>query len=399
MNWPTTQLGSVSKIFNGKTPSKAEQRQSGNPVLKIKDIDNNGHFKGNFASFVDNIVYERFSQKHLKLHDTLILNAAHNAKYVGSKKACVEKGVVNSMPVGEWLIARANEKLLPRYLFFYLSSPFACKVIRDLVKGIHLYPKDVAQIPIPLPPLKTQKRIVELLDKAQALIDKRKEQIALMDQLIQSLFYDMFGDPVTNPKGWECKELGLVSEIKSGVTKGRRFAGKETVFVPYMRVANVQDGFLNLDDIAKIEVLPSDIVKYKLQKKDILLTEGGDPDKLGRGTVWNGEIENCIHQNHIFRIRLNSFVLIPEYASILIGSARGKRYFLKSARQTTGIATINMTQLKKCPMLIPPKKTQNTFADRVQKIESQKAAMTTALKELQNNFNTLMQSAFKGELV
>ena len=152
--------------------------------------------------------------------------------------------------------------------------------------------------------------------------------------------------------GWDCRQLSSFSEIKSGVTKGRKFNGKETLWVPYMRVANVQDGYLKLDDISKIEVLPSDVDKFQLKPKDILLTEGGDPDKLGRGAVWHGEIENCIHQNHIFRIRLSSDMMIPEYASMLISSERGKRYFLKSAKQTTGIASINMGQLKKCPGLV-----------------------------------------------
>ena len=115
----------------------------------------------------------------------------------------------------------------------------------------------------------------------------------------------MFGDPVTNPKEWKEIKLKEISEIVSGVTKGRKLTGKSTIFVPYLRVANVQDGYLDLTEIKDIEVLPSDIEKYALQDGDILLTEGGDPDKLGRGTVWNGQIPMCIHQNHIFRVRVN----------------------------------------------------------------------------------------------
>lgn len=250
-----------------------------------------------------------------------------------------------------------------------------------------------------IPPLEIQQQIVERLDRAQALIDMRKEQISLMDQLIQSLFYDMFGDPVINPMGWECGELHSFAEIKSGVTKGRKLNGKETILVPYMRVANVQDGYLKLDDISEIDVLPTDVSKYRLEKGDILLTEGGDPDKLGRGAIWLGEIENCIHQNHIFRVRISSPMMIPKFALNVISSERGKRYFLKAAKQTTGIASINMKQLKKCPMFIPPIDLQNTFAERVQKIEAQKETMTTSLCGLQDNFNAMIQQAFKGELL
>ncbi len=130
----------------------------------------------------------------------------------------------------------------------------------------------------------------------------------MTEDLLRSVFLEMFGDPVTNPKGWEEAALTDVAEIVSGVTKGRKLGGKQTVFAPYLRVANVQDGYLNLSEIKEIEVLPTDIEKYRLLDGDILLTEGGDPDKLGRGTVWREHIEGCIHQNHIFRVRIRTFL-------------------------------------------------------------------------------------------
>ena len=164
----------------------------------------------------------------------------------------------------------------------------------------------------------------------------------------------MFGDPVLNPKGWKEARLDQISEIVSGVTKGRKLVGKATVLVPYMRVANVQDGRILIDDVQKIEALESEIEKYRLKRGDILLTEGGDPDKLGRGAVWKGEIDPCIHQNHIFRVRTNKKIILPEYLSALIGSQRGKRYFFKAAKQTTGVASINKTQLSRLSGISSP---------------------------------------------
>ena len=184
----------------------------------------------------------------------------------------------------------------------------------------------------------------------------------------------------------------------SGVTKGRKLAGKSTIFVPYMRVANVQDGYLDLTEIKDIEVLPSDIEKYALQKGDILLTEGGDPDKLGRGAVWNGQIPKCIHQNHIFRVRVNGEYLIPEYVSALIGSTYGKKYFLKSAKQTTGIASINSTQLKNFPVLIAPLELQFKFAKVVSQIEKITESQQKSLLEINNLFDSLSHEAFTGKL-
>ena len=253
---------------------------------------------------------------------------------------------------------------------------------------------------IPLPPLPKQKRIAAILDKADAIRRKRRQALALAlaDQFLRAVFLDMFGDPVTNPKGWKEKRLDQVAVVASGITKGKRFNGKKTVHVPYMRVANVQDGHINLGDVQDIEVLETDVERYLLKPGDILLTEGGDPDKLGRGAVWHGEVAPCIHQNHIFKVRVDPDTSVPEFMSTLIGSQRGKRYFLKSAKQTTGIASINKTQLSGFPALLPPWDVQREFLSRVKRWRSEQEKLGTLERESANLFGSLAQRAFRGEL-
>lgn len=256
----------------------------------------------------------------------------------------------------------------------------------------------IKETKIPLPPLPEQRRIAAILDKADAVRRKRQEAIRLTEEFLRSVFLDMFGDPVTNPKGWHEQRLDAVSDIQSGVTKGRKSNGQEMLRVPYMRVANVQDGHIDLSEIKEIEATSTEIERYLLAEGDILLTEGGDPDKLGRGAVWRGEIAPCIHQNHIFRVRPNIDILLPEYASAQIGSMRGKKYFLKSAKQTTGIASINKTQLNGFPTLIPPISLQNKFVEIVRKQEwlLEKLKRGASLKD--DSFNSLVQRAFRGDL-
>jgi type I restriction enzyme S subunit len=208
----------------------------------------------------------------------------------------------------------------------------------------------------------------------------------------------MFGDPVKNHNEWKAVKLQEVAQIVSGVTKGRKLSGKEVISAPYLRVANVQDGYLELDEIKLIEVLPSDVEKFALKEGDVLLTEGGDPDKLGRGSVWHDEIPNCIHQNHIFRVRVNKKHLIPEFLSMLIGSPYGKMYFLKSAKQTTGIASINSKQLKNFPALIPPLELQNKLTEIIRQTEQIQKHQTQSNQQIDDLFNALMQQAFRGEL-
>ncbi|WP_445249657.1 restriction endonuclease subunit S [Microcoleus sp. OTE_8_concoct_300] len=288
------------------------------------------------------------------------------------------------------------------YLFHWVKSP---NFISDMVKkatGAN-YPavsdRIISESQIPLPPLEEQKRIAEVLDRAEEIRSKRREAIAELDTLTQAIFLEMFGDPVSNPKGWDMsKTLGDVAELVSGITKGRKLNGKAVREISYLAVVNVQDRRLDLTIIKTIEATEDEISRYKLQVNDLLLTEGGDPDKLGRGTLWNGELPECIHQNHIYRVRITSNQIHPLFLNWLIGSQRGKKYFLKQAKQTTGIATINMTQLRGFSLLIPPLDLQQEFACRVEAIEKLKAAHRASLSELDILFASLQHRAFRGEL-
>jgi len=257
----------------------------------------------------------------------------------------------------------------------------------------------LSDLRVPLPPLEEQRRIAAILDQAETLRTQRRQALAHLDTLTQSLFLEMFGDPVANDRGWQDSlTLGEVADIASGVTKGRNLEGKVTRELPYLAVANVQDKSLRLDGIKSIDATEEEIQRYLLRKNDLLLTEGGDPDKLGRGTLWNDELPECIHQNHIFRVRLTTELLTPLFLNWLVGSPRGKKYFLRSAKQTTGIASINMTQLKGFPLLVPPLPLQQTFATRIQAIEALKATHRAALTQLDALFASLQQRAFAGEL-
>jgi type I restriction enzyme, S subunit len=155
------------------------------------------------------------------------------------------------------------------------------------------------------------------------------------------------------PKGWEIVSLAKVAKIQTGLAKGKKDQ-KNVVSLPYLRVANVQDGYLDLSEIKEIEVDFSQVNRYLLQNEDILLTEGGDFDKLGRGGIWHCQINPCLHQNHVFAVRVNRENLIPYFFAQQVSSFYGKAYFLSCAKQTTNLASINSTQLKEFPVLLPP---------------------------------------------
>lgn len=208
----------------------------------------------------------------------------------------------------------------------------------------------------------------------------------------------MFGSPEQAVEQFGFAPLGEFAGIRSGVTKGRRLQNRETVEVPYLRVANVQDGYLDLKEIKTIEVLPEDIEKYHLENSDILMTEGGDPDKLGRGCIWQNEMDGCIHQNHVFRVRTNRSLLLPEFLAALLRTQYAKNYFLRCAKRTSNLASINSTQVKAFQIPTIPINLQSKFVSAVEQWNQSIKTLTTTYSDSEFLRQSLMQQAFTGEL-
>jgi type I restriction enzyme S subunit len=160
--------------------------------------------------------------------------------------------------------------------------------------------------------------------------------------------------PYELPQNWEWMRLEDAVEISSGVTKGRKLNGKEMVALPYLRVANVQRGYLDLAVIKDIEIASDEIERFKIKKRDLLITEGGDWDKVGRTAIWNGEISQCIHQNHIFKARCLLAKQNEQWLEKYLNSSVARAYFADASKQTTNLASINKTQLRGCPVPLPP---------------------------------------------
>ncbi|PKD39473.1 restriction endonuclease subunit S [Methylomonas sp. Kb3] len=183
------------------------------------------------------------------------------------------------------------------------------------------------------------------------------------------------------PKGWKKLSLAMVAEVRTGVAKGKQNL-KNPVELPYLRVANVQDGYIDISNIKTIQIEQDQIERYSLKAGDVLMTEGGDFDKLGRGDVWNGEISPCLHQNHVFAVRTDHSILTPHFLAALSASRYGKAYFLSCAKKSTNLASINSTQLKEFPVLLPPTDEQQKIT-RILSVWDQ--AISTTEKLLTNS--------------
>ncbi len=253
-----------------------------------------------------------------------------------------------------------------RYLYYALKNA----EIPDT--GYNRHYKWLKELNFEYPDSGRQLGVVSILDKVAAVIDNRQQQLQKLDELVKARFVEMFGDMYLNTMEWQELHLETMADIVSGITKGRKIAGKQLTKVPYMAVSNVKDGYIDWTTVKTIEATDQEINQYRLLPDDVLMTEGGDPDKLGRGAIIRTPLENCIHQNHIFRVRLDESHILPDYFAEYLKHQRSKRYFLGCAKQTTGIASINMKQLKALPVLLPPLELQNEFSAFIRQIDKSK---------------------------
>ncbi len=277
---------------------------------------------------------------------------------------------------------------------FYLLRRLDLSRLKTATGVPGLTREDAYRERIPVPPIEEQRRIVDLLTRAEGIVRLRRQAQQKAAELIPAMFVDMFGDPATNPKGWPVFALSEVSDVISGVAKGRDLSADESIELPYMRVANVKDGRLDLDEVKTIRIKNTEVEKLRIVPGDLLMTEGGDPDKLGRAALWRGEIDLCVHQNHIFKVRSHRDRLVPEYLRSLVGSAYGKAYFLRVAKKTTGIASINKTQLSAFPVLVPPMAMQEHFRRQVEAVEGIVVLQKAAAEKAETTFRSLLARVF-----
>ncbi len=226
---------------------------------------------------------------------------------------------------------------------------------------------------VPLPPADEQAAIVRFLDHATHRLDKairaKRKTIALLNEQKQAIIHRAVtrgidpdvplkdsGIPWLGqiPVHWEVRPLKAVSQIQSGTTLGKDYSGQQTREFPYLRVANVQAGYVKLAVVKTIRVPVAEANRCLLESGDVLMTEGGDPDKLGRGCVWEAQVEPCLHQNHIFAVRPNQSRLDPQFLAALLGVGYARAYFQSTAKQTTNLAATNKTKIGQLKVLLPP---------------------------------------------
>ncbi|MFO1481857.1 MAG: restriction endonuclease subunit S [Verrucomicrobiaceae bacterium] len=374
MKMDTARFGEIAEFINGRAFKPSEWSRSGLPIIRIQNLT------GTSEGF--NFFNGTPSEQHMvRSGDLLISWSASLGVYRWSGRDAVLNQHIFKV--------RLNDHV--DETFFFYGAQHSLSEMESRVHGStmqHITKDQFDSLPIRLPPLAEQRRIAAQLEQADSLRRTRRYTLDLSDTFLPATFRRMFGDVSKIVPLDEC------AEIVSGIAKGQKYGERPTVEAPYLRVANVQDGFLDLSEIKFIEALPEDVAQLTLQPGDVLMTEGGDYDKLGRGAVWRGEIEGCIHQNHVFRVRLDSRTVLPVYFAEFLKSAAAKSYFLSCAKQTTNLASINMTQLRATPLPVPSLSQQQAFASIVREHERLRSVQRESLRQAEHLFQTLLHRAF-----
>jgi type I restriction enzyme S subunit len=259
--------------------------------------------------------------------------------------------------------------------------------------GRQRVPEDVfdRRLLVPRPDPDEQTAIAYVLDAVDTAIEWAREALSNAESLDHSLLHDLLDGGKNRPAHWVTKYVDEVANVGSGVTLGKDVTGYRHVELPYLRVANVQDGRLDLSTIKTVKVRCDEVERYRLEPGDVLMTEGGDLDKLGRGTLWEGQIDNCLHQNHIFRIRTDRAQLDPRYFAFVVESDIAKRYFNRVAKRTTNLASTNKTQVRAFQFPLPRLDEQAQIAATM----TASKAILSALKSKVEAFQQLKRSLLR----
>jgi type I restriction enzyme, S subunit len=300
-----------------------------------------------------------------------------------------------------------------RFLFFYLLHPEVRSYLAAKMEGStgrQRVPEEVIlNLPFPALSESSQIAIAEVLCLVRRAIEIEQSSVAQCALLKTAAMYHIFEDGLTSkgrqatdfgsiPAHWEVDLLEQCGEVQTGVAKGRKISNGELAEVPYLRVANVQDGRLDLEEVKNIQIRRSEVERYRLRTGDVLLTEGGDFDKLGRGFIWRGELDLCVHQNHIFAVRPHKARLLPEFFAYVAQSPYGKAYFLKVAHKTTNLACINTAKLKAFPVPIPPRDEQAKIVKIFDALDRKTDLHKRKTLVLERLFQSLLHKLLTGEI-
>ena len=398
-NWTYKKLGEVTTTINGLWTGKKP------PFINVAVVRNT-NFTKDCKLDMTNIAYldveqKQYNSRKLFPGDIII------EKSGGSDKQPVGRPVLFDIPDGEYsfsnftstLRIKNADEVIPQFLHYVLYGAYLrgeTFKLQSKTTGIHnLDFKGYNRLPIPVPSLSEQQSIVAELDKINELISLKKAQLSDLDSLAQSIFYDMFGDPIENEKGWELKKFGdVVVSSQIGLIRSAKQQGQDKAFA-YFKMNNITiSGDVDLSNLTKVDACKEEQMKYILKQGDFLFNTRNSYELVGKSCVYNLKDDNTtLYNNNLLRIIFDS-TISPTYISYLFKDKFIKKQLDSIKKGTTNVWAIYYKDLSKIKILAPPLSLQQEFAKRIELIEQQKAQISSTIKDLETLLASRMQYWF-----
>ncbi len=399
MIWPLKQLGDLSTVITkGTTPTTLGYKfvNAGIGFLRVQNIEGGTVNFQRDTLFIDEKTHKDLARSQIQPGDVLVSIAGT----IG-RAGVVPDGAPPLNCNQAVAIVRTNGQVHRPFLRHWLESPLAQEQMRGVtVTGTisNLSLTQLGNLQLPLPPLHEQKRIAAILDKADAIRRKRQQAVKLTEELLRSVFLDMFGDPVTNPKGWETLRMDeiILEGPQNGLYKHESDYGSGTQIV---RIDSIYDGEVTgIDALKRVRLDHGTIQKYLLREDDLLINRVNSRKFLGKSAIVPKLQEPTVFESNMMRITLNSTLVCPQYLVNLLQHQYIKTQIDNKAKDAVNQSSINQDDVKSFELRIPPLALQLNFRETKRKISGVLSYQNKALDDENSLFTSLLQRAFRGEL-
>lgn len=389
-NWEYKRLGDVCAVKSGYTPTSDDLHENGEyPYFKVAEMN----LPGNEKYLITSPSYLRGNVKTFPANS--IVFPKNGAAVSTNKKRIL---ITNSVVDLNTAVMLVDSKISVPYIYNILQNiDFSQLVKRGAIPTLNI--SALKDIIIPVPDLKIQEQIVAELDKLNEMISTRKEQLKELDNLTQSLFYDTFGDPISNPKGWPISKLKNLSSL---ITNGTTPKGGQAVYVDsgitFFRSQNVWRNKIIMDDIAYLDEITNASMKSSMLKhNDILITKTGrintENSSLGRSALFEGEDYTANINGHVYLVRLNE-EMCPRFVLSILLSPSFHDLIRKVCVGAIDKRQLNLTHIEQFPIITPPLELQERFVAQIELIEKQKETIEASIVELQTLLDSRMDYWF-----
>ena len=402
MTLPNAQLGTIADVQGGL---QVTRKRAVNPVevpyLRVANVYRDHLDLEKIKNM--RVTETELQRVRLRQGDILVVEGHGNPHEIG-RTAVWDGSIPTCVHQNHLIRVRVrNGSADPTYLSAFLNSPVGRRQLFRAGKttsGLNtINVSNVRELEVPLPPLEEQRRIAAILDKANAIRRKRQQAIQLADELLRSVFLDMFGDPLTNPRGWPVTTLGaLTHEMRYG-TSSKCSVEPVRSGLPILRIPNILGGEVLWDDLKYCALDSKEESKLKLVDGDLLFVRSnGNPAYIARCAVFGGD-RNAAFASYLIRVRLNQHApVLARFVRRLFSLPSYRAVVVREARTTAGNYNISTKGLGRLRVYTPPVADQQSFAAVEERLGSVRAHLVDALAQTDQLFDALVQRAFRGEL-